>query len=485
MSRFNNTTKGSTKTTNLAGGAAYKQSPKEELATLVASSMVKKTYYQEENEVMEQLKRAVEAVDDKKFVAKAAIWGRHTMGMRTVSHVLAAHLAPYASGTDWGKRFYARVPRIGQDATEIVSAHRALNGQETLTMAMKKGLKQFLEKLDLYSLQKYLQQGHAVNLFDLINLTHAHSEAIDELKARDKAGTLEKVTTEAKVSNAAKSEDGKAKMYNEMLDQGLERRSGAMGYLAMLRNLNTMLKEKGVDTDKLTTLLTNQETILKSKVFPYQILTAIYYLLERDSGYVGEVRSVLAALDKALELSTPNAKPLDGKVLVAVDCSGSMRSFYGRRGNIFYASMFAAIIAKSTPSADVMRFGTSARYMGLNRSDSLSTMARQFEADMGGTDFTTVFEQANKHYDKIIFLTDNENWVNRWGGSVNGSLNQYSREYGRPSNIYTVQFAAGGTKQFTDDIGTTFAGYNDKVFEMIANAKTSDALVKEIEKVVL
>lgn len=61
-----------------------------------------------------------------------------------------------------------------------------INGQhlEDLTLAnkLKKAIKEKLESFNEYQLGKYKGKGNSkINLYDLVNLTHPKSEAIDKL----------------------------------------------------------------------------------------------------------------------------------------------------------------------------------------------------------------------------------------------------------------------------------------------------------------
>lgn len=46
------------------------------------------------------------------MVAKFCLYARHIAGMRTSSHVIAAHLADRLSGNPKGKRFYLKMARF-------------------------------------------------------------------------------------------------------------------------------------------------------------------------------------------------------------------------------------------------------------------------------------------------------------------------------------------------------------------------------------
>ena len=148
MSRFNTATQ-STKTTNLAGGKAYSQTPELELISILLTSFANDTFYKSANETFETMKTLISKCD-KKFVAQAAIYARTKFGMRSITHVVASELAKHIGGEKWAKEFYEQVVYRPDDMSEIVSYHVSKNGK--LSNSMKKGLAKAFDKFDKYAL---------------------------------------------------------------------------------------------------------------------------------------------------------------------------------------------------------------------------------------------------------------------------------------------------------------------------------------------
>ena len=65
MSRFNQNSEG-TKTVNLAGGEAYKQTPELELISILLTSFANDSFYRSANDTFDRLKELVR-ICDKKF----------------------------------------------------------------------------------------------------------------------------------------------------------------------------------------------------------------------------------------------------------------------------------------------------------------------------------------------------------------------------------------------------------------------------------
>ncbi len=64
-------------TKNLAGGDAFVESPKLELAALMLTSTLQDQYYRATDVAAARLRELIGQIDDKMFVAKAAIYRAH------------------------------------------------------------------------------------------------------------------------------------------------------------------------------------------------------------------------------------------------------------------------------------------------------------------------------------------------------------------------------------------------------------------------
>ena len=96
-------------TVNRQGFKAYTLDDKLRLITMLNTLKLQPQFYRTESEQMKELRDLIEriAVEDAYFVAQAIVYSRCVgEGMRSVNHLAAALLAPYASGQEWSKRFY-------------------------------------------------------------------------------------------------------------------------------------------------------------------------------------------------------------------------------------------------------------------------------------------------------------------------------------------------------------------------------------------
>lgn len=522
---------------NKQGFAAYSLPEELRLISMLCTLKLEPQYYRSENQTMKELRDLIERIGSKDpyFVAQAIVYARCMAdGMRSINHLGAALLAPFASGTEWAKRFYGRFDRKKQqggciyrtdDMSEIKDVFAALNST-TLSAAMKTGFRSVLESLDAYQLAKYAKTTR-----DIANLVHPNPEksapmitlkgkdAEDYCKAKGyekgcaeisvhvldailagitvSADTWEVANSEAgqEVAKAVKAgkisvEEGK-KVLAEAKNQNFQDllKEGKLGILAALRNIRQMLQCSDPETiNLLCNLISDGEKIRKGLIMPYQIDIA-YEILNTEFHAYDKYTQVRDALIRGYEASVPNlALALPGKTLVILDCSGSMttRLYDPASKRALYsncldkASLIAATIAKAT-RADVIRFGSRAEWASYNKNHTVFDIAHQFAASrMGCTYLNYAWDLARtsrKDYDRVIILSDNEcNSMQR----VSTSYKQYVHDICSPY-VYCCDMAAYGTTPLAGDKVNYYCGYGYKMFDDIASNEFNP--MQHIEKV--
>lgn len=456
MSRFNQT-ETTTRTVNLAGGEAYKQSPELELVSILFTSFANDTFYKSANDTFETLKTLI-ARCDKQFVAKAAVYARTVFGMRSITHVTASELAKYISSERWAKDFFAAVVYRPDDMMEILSYHTTKNGK--VPNSMKKGLAKAFDKFDKYALAKYRGKGKGFKLVDVVNLVHPlptekNKEAINalvkgELKSFD---TWETELTKA--GQTATNEEEKADFKKDIWVKLI--REKKLGYFALLRNLRNIIEQAPEIINEALEQLTNEAVIKKSLVLPFSFTTAFEEIKKLNDGRI--VRDTLMALNKAVDIAVNNVPVFDGETLVVLDVSGSMR---GKPSQI--GALFAAVLVKSN-NADFMTFDNSARYVNLNPMDSTITIAKSIPFTGGGTDFHSIFKTANKKYDRVVILSDMQGWIGH--DTPTRQFNEYKKTTGSNPFIYSFDLNGHGTMQLPEQNVICIAGFSEKVFDII------------------
>lgn len=475
MSRFNDQSTG-TKTTNLAGGDAFESSAKLKLLSLLFTSFVKDQFYRTSQEQLEEIKTLLSEVDPM-FAAKAAIYARNELGMRSITHVLTAHLCKQLSGNCWTRYFVRDVVRRVDDITEILAYYFSVYGKKELPMSLRKGLALAFEKFNEYQIAKYKAATKKVKLVDAVNIVHPkHNEALEKLVKR----TLKAPNTwEVEITQAgqyAKNEADKKELKADAWRRLIENKN--LGYFALLRNLRNIDQVNDEEVmDEALRLLVNEGAIKASLLLPFRFHTAMK-TLEKESLNFGN--KIMRGISTALDISVSNCPTFYGKTLVILDVSGSM---HGRPADI--GSLFSAILLKSNPDADFMTFASEAQYSNINTLDTILGIVKSIMFLGGGTNFYSIFETINKAYKRIIILSDMQGWEkNGYFGSIGACHNEYRKKYECDPLIYSFDLSGYGSLQFPERNIITIAGFSDKILELMQCLEMDkNALMKMIDAV--
>lgn len=473
MTRFN-TKKEASKSENLAGGLSYSQSPELELVSILLTSFANDQFYRSANDTFARLISLV--IDsDKEFAAKAAVYARTKFGMRSITHVVASELALHISGKEWAKDFYEAIVYRPDDMMEILSYHVTKNGK--IPNAMKKGFAKAFDRFDKYKLAKYRGEGKGFKLVDVVNMVHPipvekNREAINalvkgELKAFD---TWENELSKA--GQTAENEEDKEGLKKEVWIKLI--RENKLGYFALLRNLRNIIEQAPEVLTEALEQLVNDEVIKKSLVLPFRFMTAYEEIQKLNNGKI--VRDVLVALNKAVDISVANVPKFDGDTLVVLDESGSMT---GKPATI--GALFSAVLVKSN-NADFITFSDNARYRNVNPLDSTITVAGSIKFSSGGTNFHSIFNTANKKYDRVIILSDMQGWIG-YDTPVR-EFNEWKKRTNSNPFVYSFDLNSYGSMQFPENNVFCLAGFSDKIFDIMKlMEQDKKALINEIKKV--
>lgn len=453
-------------TKNLAGGQAFTQTAEYQLAFLMLTSFVEPQFYRTKADTLLLLRNLISKVDPK-FAAKAAIYARTECGMRSISHAAAAEIVKVVKGEKWTKHFIDRVIYRVDDAAEILAAYMHLH-QKPIPNSLKKGLALGLGKFDRYQLAKYKGETDAVKLVDLFNLVHPkpsaqNAEAYKDLIEGKLASTG---TWESELSAAGQTGKNKGEVWAELVT------NKKLGYFALLRNMRNILQNCSPEILELACAqLVDEKSIKKSLVLPFRFMVAIK---EMSSLQESGVRKVVAALDKAAEISLCNVPKFDGNTLVALDCSGSMGSLgYGAirggkdsRSPAEIGALFGAVLTK-TNDADFLLFDDRASYHNINLGDTLSTITKTISAGCrgGGTNFDCIFDPLNKAYDRIIILSDMQAWIS--GRTPQAAFGRYCAKHKAKPKVFCFDLQGYGTTQFPSEGIYQLAGFSDKTMDLM------------------
>lgn len=482
-------------TTNLAGGEAHRLTPRLEAATLVLSSMLQDRFYAPGSQDATRVKTLVASLaqaGDAQFAAKTAIYARNQHGLRSITHVVAGEVGRVCQGQPWGKRFFERIVRRPDDASEIVGYTLASYGG-VLPNSMKRGIAKALVRFDAHQIAKYRGAGRAVKLVDVVNLCHPKGPEGSALAALVKgtvgpADTWERALTSAGAQAKAESEtvEAAAERVAELKGAAWARllAERKLGYLACLRNIRNIVEQSPEAVAAACALLSDERAVRKSLVFPFQFAAAADAL--RAIGGPGAAEA-FAAVSRATDLALANVPDLPGRTLVAVDDSGSMTSGQGPKRPIDIAALFAAVLVKRLAGAELLLFSDDARYRTVDVTSSVLGIAQEIksQAKSAGTNFHAIFEAAGKRrYDRVVILSDMQGWMGV--GTPDGAFATWKARSGCDPYVYAFDLNGHGTAQLVGDKVCTVAGWSDKVFDVMRMVEQDrEALVAAIDAVEL
>jgi 60 kDa SS-A/Ro ribonucleoprotein len=250
-------------------------------------------------------------------------------------------------------------------------------------------------------------------------------------------------------------------------------------------NLNTFARH-GVFTDAqngrgmaelIARRLRDREAIKRAGVFPYQLMAA------HASARAEVPHKVKEALQDAMEIATENVPAISGQAYVCPDVSGSMRSpVTGVRAGattavrcVDLAALVAAAIVRKNPQAEVLPFEQQLVPVRLNARDSLMTNAEKLaQIGGGGTNCSAPLADLNKrraHGDLIVFVSDNESWVDAVAGRGTKLMREWSifKQRNPQARLVCIDIQPYGTTQAKEQADIlNIGGFSDQVFQVIA-----------------
>lgn len=409
MGKFNTKNEGVMPTeTNFMGEKAFEMEAKDNLVSTVMTTFLSDSYYEKEKDTVKRICDNIDKVDPL-FAAKLAIYARNKGNMRSVTHLIAAYIAKYASGEEWAKRFYNSVVVRPDDMSEILSVYAKLNGMNLkkiskIPNAIKKGFKSSLENLSPYQIDKYKMNNRSVKLVDLVRLFHpkgnhlnkvAYEKLIkgESLEGLYEAKILEKEMTKAGQYSKDMTEKEKLNAKEEAITTVLSNIEG-MPIMNLLRNLRNILLYAPNMVDEACKQLTIEYKVINSRLLPFRFATA-YAEIEKmnfdaketdkednsiqfesdvnknkltKESFNTKKEQLLEAIEKALEISCSNIPTMEGKTAILIDDSGSMRGYSNNRvgsrvscfsqtNNAMIAHLFASMVAYKQEDVYVGLFG--------------------------------------------------------------------------------------------------------------------------------
>ena len=540
---------------NFMGEDAFLLKPKEEFISSIMTTFLSKdgSYYESSDEEVNRILSLLEKIDPL-FACKAAIYARENGNMRSISHLLGAALAKYISGQEYAKRFYNRLIVRADDMSEIVSAYASLNGMslkdiKKIPNSIKKGFKEALERLDAYQLDKYKMKNREVSLIDLIRLFHPkgnqkNAEAFkrlvngESLEGLYETKILEKEMTKAGQLTKGATEDEKKEAKHEAIAEILGNVKG-MPIMNLIRNLRNIILYAPDKVEDACEQLRIKDKILNSRLLPFRFATA-YAEIEKmiwdkpntdtsiafESDKVeGELtkaqfdslkRSVLDALEDAIQYSVENIPELEGNVAILVDHSGSCRgdaggssavSAFSKTSTAMIGNLFGSMMAYRQKNVYIGLFGDKLIDVPMDRNMKMLDFNKMsFDkgaccgpcTEAGIYDFMRKCIDEKKKVDNVVVFSDcqignNTYEFTPWYGDKSSDrgchFHELFKEFKKLNpmcNWIVVNLRqSGGTSVFDKSMRIlNISGWSDKIFDTIkSQCRGWDAVIKEIESV--
>lgn len=493
MSKFNEKTKNSQKTNSYEGGSVFTRKLEDAWFNALFSSLLQPQFYERSETQQSRYAELTESMISKygpDFVAKSAMFSRNELGMRSISELTAAILNKYY--WDGKRKFYARYFHRPDDIGEVFGAVQKIGDKRS--HALIRGAGDYLSTLNGYKLMKYRMNHHENNMYDLINITHAHSEDIDSFK-NNKLSAPD--TWESKIVN--EHDPKKVELEWKRL---IEEKK--LGYLALIRNLRTICKLSFVNRDWVSKYLgpqlVDETKIEKSLVWPYQIYTA--YKSIKPLG----VSFVVNYLERAYLTACNNMSNLTGSTLFVLDVSGSMAHPISDRSDISIKEASAAYLAayaltnasQSDSTFDIIKFGNK-----FNMFEAPSNLTSPFKviellSENDGCGYGTyiqpVFEHlinASKKYDRIILFSDMQvmdcfsyQYYSAYlTKTANSLVNEYRTKVSPECKIYSFDLGNYFNQLVSQDAGIRYiTSLNNYVFKLISILESKKSLIDVINQ---
>lgn len=495
-------------TTNAAGGVAYAVPPKQALAQYVMTGCFGATYYASGQEQLDAVVRLLEglgAEGDLEYVAKLAVAARSQGFMKDGPAVLTAWLCINDRAGTFIDRVFHRVIDNGKMLSNFVKVMRSgVLGAKGLGSRGVRLVRAWLAARrpdDIF--RQSVGQGDP-SFADILRLVHPNPG--EDVQRRTLYGYLSGRNPEEaawEVDNLPQEvrllerfrKDQTQPLPNApwlaLTSLPLTEAHWAMiaescGWHALRMNLNTFGRH-GVwkDQERIESAalrLRSSEAIKRSRVFPYQILAAYMHADANRPFQLNE------ALHDAMELATHNVPRFEGETYVAVDVSASMRqpatqsrgSATSKMRCVDVAALFASAVLRVNPHAKVIPFHFHPLDVRLEPRDTVMTNARRLaELAGGGTNCSSVLSEVinaqSLPVDNLIFVSDNESWVDSQRSRIRGGgtalMEEWVKLKGRCKNarlacIDITPHATSQTKLRPDILQV--GGFNDQVFKVVS-----------------
>ncbi|MGF6494668.1 60 kDa SS-A/Ro ribonucleoprotein [Luteibacter sp. 621] len=496
-----------TNTVNEAGGTAYLRDPRAALAQYAVTGCLNGTYYASEHAQLAKALALCAAVPAE-FVAKVAIHARQHAHMKDMPALLLAHLASRDGGAL--EKAFNRVIDNGRMLRNFVQIMRSgVTGRRSLGTRPKRLVQQWLEQASTMSILA-ASVGTEPSLSDVIRMVHprpadAGREALYAwLLDRPHVPLVLPAEVQAyecfKADPTGTPPDLPREFLASLPLSAKQRKVIALrgSWQATRMNLNTfarhdLFKDKAF-TQAIAWRLRSPQAIREARVLPYQLMVA-YRAAE------GSMPRVIAdALHDALETATSTVPVLSGRVVVAIDVSGSMASPVTgyRKGAtsvatcVEVAALIAAALKRANRGVRIIPFNHAVVPYRARSTVGVMEQARELaKLVTGGTAVSAPITQlvAEKaKVDLLVIVSDNQSWFdvrNMQDGTAAMQAWIALKALNPQARLACIDLQPYATSQFDghDSDILHIAGFSDAVFGLLANAADTEGAMRWVEQI--
>ena len=346
---------------------------------------------------------------DFKATLEFAVKLRHEMFMRLNPAVIFIRASQHPKRVEFNEANPGFMKKIGMeivgrpdDITNQFDYFMFLKGSKNgLPSIVKRTWADKLATFGKYQIHKYKSKS----LIDLVRISHAHSEVIDELMKNGDVAVSETEQTWESLKSQGKT-------WKEILN------TIKVPHMALLRNLRGIFTEVN-DTELAKKVMADLKGgVLYGKQFPFRYYTAYKEIDKIDINHKG---MILDNLQECLDISLANFPKLKGKVACLSDNSGSswgtMTSEDGRTHSAEIANLSSIITALCSDEGYVGVFGERLSLKPVSKRDGIITQleetckrgkAQGQSCEHGLWVFLSEAIKNKVHYDTIVIYSDQQ-----------------------------------------------------------------------------
>lgn len=495
---------------NFMGGTSYKISPINTLRIIASSSIFGEPQYYRDNGIgspknietlnlysinefiFQDNKSAIEvfeqAIDnslefDFKSTLDLALELRTLYLMRLNPSIIFTRASMHPNRKSFNENNPGYMKSIGKsiakrpdDLTNQFEYYMFKNGKKNgLPSLIKRTWAERLEEYSRYQLNKYKEK----KLIDLIRISHANNENINELMRNGKLEVNDnELTWEALRSQG--------KQWVEIIE------TISIPHMALLRNLRGIFKE--IEDSKLASNILQKlkDGVKGGNQFPFRYWSAYKSVKNAD---VNHKQLILDSIEECIDISVDSMPKLKGKTICLSDNSGSAwGSFNSEYGEVTVAeigNLSSVITSVCSDEGEIGVFGDRLEKISISKRNGILTQLKRV-SNIGGKQGSSTengiwifFDEAinNKiHYDNIFIYSDMQaghgglygedqvaqsDYVHTNGGTyidVLAMARDYRKKVNPKANIFTVQTAGYDNSVIPENIyrGSILSGWTGK-----------------------